>query len=258
VAREQGWKEPSYDQVYRIVQRLSPADATLAHEGARAYRDQFEVLVRFEASRANELWQVDHCRLHIWLVNERGRASKPWLTMVLDDDSRCMTGYRRERGGFSAEQTALALRGAIWSKGDERWPICGIPENLSSDHGSDFTSKHVQALAADLKIELLHSRDVETPRARKNRAFFSDGRTRVVSGPARICVRCVDWRLQAESDRQSKPGACLTIAEFDAIFRSWLLSAISHAGAGGDRRGPDAALGGRRDGASAASIVRTP
>ena len=145
------------------------------------------VLVRFEASRANELWQVDHCRLHIWLVNERGRASKPWLTMVLDDYSRCITGYRLSWGGFSAEQTALALRGAIWSKGDERWPICGIPENLYSDHGSDFTSKHVQALAADLKIELLHSRDAETTRARKNRAFFSDGRTRVISGPARIC-----------------------------------------------------------------------
>ncbi len=187
VAREQGWKEPSYDQVYRIVQRLPPALETLAHEGARAYREQFEVLVRFEASRANELWQVDHCRLHIWLVNERGRASKPWLTMVLDDYSRCITGYRLSWGGFSAEQTALALRGAIWSKGDERWPICGIPENLYSDHGSDFTSKHVQALAADLKIELLHSRDAETTRARKNRAFFSDGRTRVVSGPARIC-----------------------------------------------------------------------
>jgi putative transposase len=71
------------------------------------------VLVRFEARRANALWQVDHCRWHIWLVNERGRASKPWLTMVLDDSRRCRSGYRRERGGFSAEQTTLALRGAI-------------------------------------------------------------------------------------------------------------------------------------------------
>ena len=222
VAREQGWKEPSYDQVYRIVRRLSPALETLAHEGAKAYREQFEVLVRFEASRANELWQVDHCRLHIWLVNERGRACKPYLTIVLDDYSRCITGYRLSWGGLSAAQTALALRGAIWSKGDERWPICGIPESLYSDHGSDFTSNHVQALAVDLKIELLYSQQGR-PRGRgKIERFFRTVEQELLVDLPGYAPK-VDWRLQAESDRQSRPGACLTLEEFDAIFRTWLL-----------------------------------
>lgn len=91
---------------------------------------------------------------------------------MLDDYSRCITGYRLSWGGLSAAQTALALRGAIWSKGDERWPICGIPESLYSDHGSDFTSNHVQALAVDLKIELLYSQQGR-PRGRgKIERFF--------------------------------------------------------------------------------------
>ncbi|WP_201374557.1 DDE-type integrase/transposase/recombinase [Ktedonobacter robiniae] len=55
---------------------------------------------------------------------------------------------------------------------DERWPICGIPESLYSDHGSDFTSNHVQALAVDLKIELLYSQQGR-PRGRgKIERFF--------------------------------------------------------------------------------------
>lgn len=49
-------------------------------------------------------------------------------------------------------QTALALRHAIWRKGDPGWPVCGIPERLYVDNGSDFTSKHVAQACVALKI----------------------------------------------------------------------------------------------------------
>jgi putative transposase len=41
-------------------------------------------------------------------------------------------------------QTALALRQAIWRKGDPHWSVCGIPEAFYNDHGSDFTSHHLE------------------------------------------------------------------------------------------------------------------
>ena len=41
----------------------------------------------------------------------------------------------------SSIQTALALRQAIWRKGDPHWCVCGIPETFYTDHGSDFTSQ---------------------------------------------------------------------------------------------------------------------
>jgi len=53
VAREQGWPIPSYAQVYRIVQRLPEDLKTLALEGAVAYREQFDLLYRRQASSAN-------------------------------------------------------------------------------------------------------------------------------------------------------------------------------------------------------------
>jgi putative transposase len=80
----------------------------------------------------------------------------------------------------------------------------------------------VQALAADLKIELLHSQKGRPQGRGKIERFFRTVEQELLVDLPGYAPK-VDWRLQAESDRQSKPGACLTIAEFDAIFRSWLL-----------------------------------
>ena len=54
-------------------------------------------------------------------------------------------------------KTALALRQGICRKGHARWHICGIPEVLSTDNGSDFTSKHIEQVAVDLKMRLVFS-----------------------------------------------------------------------------------------------------
>jgi putative transposase len=57
----------------------------------------------------------------------------------------------------SSIQTALALRQAIWRKGDPHWSVCGIPETFYTDHGSDFTSHHLEQVAADLHMALVFS-----------------------------------------------------------------------------------------------------
>jgi len=43
-------------------------------------------------------------------------------------------------------------------KEDSHWHICGIPSVFYTDHGSDFTSKHIEQVAADLGIELIFPR----------------------------------------------------------------------------------------------------
>jgi transposase InsO family protein len=35
--------------------------------------------------------------------------------------------------------------------------VCGIPEVLYTDHGSDVTSRHLEQVGADLKIRLIFS-----------------------------------------------------------------------------------------------------
>jgi putative transposase len=55
VAKAREWKTPSYSTVERIVQQLDPALMTLAHEGSKAYREEFDVIYRHEASAPNEM-----------------------------------------------------------------------------------------------------------------------------------------------------------------------------------------------------------
>lgn len=168
VAAEQGWTAPSYSQVSAIIDALDPGLVVLAHEGSKAYREQFDLLYRFEAEAPNHLWQADHTFLPVWLR----KPGRPWLSAILDDHSRAIGGYFLGFQAPTALQTALTLRQAIWRKDDPRWHVCGIPRVFYTDHGSDFTSRHMEQVAADLKIELIFS-EVGFPRGRgKIERFF--------------------------------------------------------------------------------------
>jgi len=213
VAREQGWPSPSYHRVYTIIKKLDPALMTLAHEGAAAYREEFDLIFRQEATHSNAMWQADHSPLDIWLLDEHGKAAKPWLTVIEDDYSRAIASFRLTFAEPTALTTALALRQAIWRKDDPSFQICGIPSVFYTDHGSDFTSKHMEQVAVDLGVELIFS-EKGVPRGRgKIERFF---------------------RTVNELFLQDLPGyapagykgaeATLTLAAFEQKFRTWLLS----------------------------------
>ncbi|WP_156295502.1 Mu transposase C-terminal domain-containing protein [Methylobacterium aquaticum] len=157
VAEAQGWRIPSYSTVYAILARLDPAMVTLALDGPAAFRDRYELIVRHRASAPNALWQADHTLLDILVLDEGGRSVRPWLTTVIDDHSRAIAGTMLFLGAPSALNTSLALRHAIWRKADPAWPVCGIPDVLYVDHGSDFTSHHLDQVAANLRVQIVHS-----------------------------------------------------------------------------------------------------
>ncbi|WP_253905721.1 DDE-type integrase/transposase/recombinase [Arthrobacter sp. H5] len=90
---------------------------------------------------------------------------RPWLTVVLDDYSRAVAGYTVFIGAPTAEQTALALHQAVNRKTSSVWQVCGLPDVLYSDHGSDFTSARLEQVCLDTHIQLIHSR-VGVPQGR--------------------------------------------------------------------------------------------
>jgi putative transposase len=156
---------------YRLVRQLEPGLLVMAHEGTKAYSGNFDLLHRTEAETPNAIWQADHTQLDIFIKNG-GDDCKPWLTIILDDYSRAVAGYALSLSAPSAIQTALALRQAIWRKSQPSWSVCGLPGILYTDHGSDFTSRHIEKVAADLKIQLVFSA-VGQPRGRgKIERFF--------------------------------------------------------------------------------------
>jgi len=172
VAQREAWPIPSYSTVYALVRALDPGLVTLAHDGVKTYREQFDLLYRREATAPNVIWQADHTQLDCWIRDEQPRPVKPWLTVILDDYSRAVAGYRLSRSAPSALQTALALRDAIWRKAEPAWHVCGIPDVFYTDHGSDFTSQHLEQVALDLHLQLVFS-EVGMPRGRgKIERFF--------------------------------------------------------------------------------------
>jgi putative transposase len=143
VAQAQGWRVPSYSTVYAILAALDPAMITLAHEGVAVFRDHYELIHRHRAHAPNVLWQADHTMLDLLILDEAGKPAHPWLTTVMADYSRAVAGTMVFFGTPSTLNTSLALRQAMWRKADPSWPVCGLPDVLYVDHGSDFTSTHL-------------------------------------------------------------------------------------------------------------------
>jgi putative transposase len=219
-----GEAKPSYWMVCDIVRELPKGLVTLAHEGGKVYSEAFDLVHRREATGPNAIWQADHTQLNILVSREGSSAAKPWLTVVLDDYSRAVAGYYLAFDPPSALRTSLALRQAIWRKEDPRWVVCGIPEMLYTDNGTDFTSRHMEQVAADLKMRL---------------SFSIPGKPR---GRGRIerFFKTVEEMFLCDQDGyllRSRRKPSLTLAQLEQQFRTFLLQ-VYHRTASAGIAGP--------------------
>jgi putative transposase len=165
VALQHGWPVPTYPSGYRVVKHLDPGLLTLAHAGTKAYHTTFDLLYRRVSGTSNDIWQADHTLLDLWVQQDSGAPARPWLTVIMDNYSRAIAGFGVSFHAPSAIQTALVLRQAIWRKSLPQWHICGIPTTFYTDHGSDFTSHHLEQVSADLHMGLVFS-EAGMPRGR--------------------------------------------------------------------------------------------
>jgi len=207
LAAEHGWAPVSYGVTRSIVAGIRPDVATLAHEGGVAYRDKYELVWRQRAERPNAVWQADHTELDILIRDTNGKTARPWLTVVEDDHSRAVCGYMTFLGAPSAMNTALALRQAIWPKPVAGWPMCGIPDRLYVDHGSDFTSHQLHQIGHDLHFEIIFS-TIARPQGRgKIERLFGTINTELLPGlPGHL------------APGQRHPVPALTLDQLDATI----------------------------------------
>lgn len=215
---------PSYWTVYDIVREVPRSLRTLAHQGAKSYGESFDLIHRREASKPNSIWQADHAQLDIKLLKEDGSTARPWLTIVIDDYSRAIAGYYLGFDAPSSMRTSLALRQGIWRKGHPHWQICGVPDILYTDNGADFTSKHLQQVAADLKIRLVFSIPGKPQGRGRIERFF----------------RTVNEMFLCDLDgyiRHKKRAPSLSLDQFEEQFRHFLLE-VYHRRSSADGRLP--------------------
>jgi putative transposase len=219
VAERKGWPVPSYSWVYAIICGIDPALRTLAVEGARRYAEVFELVYRRQASRPNEIWQADHTELDLWVVTPAGLPARPWLTVIEDDYSRAIAGYAVNLSAPSALQTALVLRQAIWRKAEPGWHLCGIPAVFYTDHGSDFTSRHMEQAAADLGMRLVFSLPGQ-PRGRGKVERYLDTINQ-------MCLPALPgYAPRGTKDRAGQ--ARLSLAELDAALGAFIVTVYNN------------------------------
>jgi putative transposase len=219
VAEREGWPVPSYSSVCAVIRGIDPALRTLAVEGARRYAEVFELVHRREAARSNEIWQADHTQLDLWVVTPQGTSARPWLTVIEDDHSRAIAGYAVSLAAPSALQTALALRQAIWRKAEPGWHVCGIPAVLYTDHGSDFTSRHIEQAAAGLGIRLVFSLPGR-PRGRGKIERYMDTINQ-------MCLPALPGHAP-RGTRDRAGQARLTLAELDTALGAFITGTYNH------------------------------
>lgn len=213
VAAAQGWPAPSYTWVHGIAETIDPALLSLAHQGDKAYRDSYDLVLRREAERPNAIWQADHTELDLWVLDSARGPARPWLTVILDDYSRAVAGYTVSLAAPSAFNTALALHQGIWRKPDPAWLVCGIPDVFYTDHGSDFTSLHMEQVGADLKMRLVFS-TAGQPRGRgKIERFF-------LSVNQLCLAELAGYAPRGTPGRAAK--ATLTLAQLDAAIGAFI------------------------------------
>lgn len=123
-----------------------------------------------------------------------------------------MAGFALSLHPPSSIQTALALRQAIWRKGDPHWSVCGIPETFYTDHGSDFTSHHLEQVAADLHMAVVFS-IAGKPRGR--------GKIERMFGTVNQLFLCHQPGYTPPGSAPAKP--VLTLPELDARLRTFLV-----------------------------------
>jgi putative transposase len=192
-AAELGVKDyPSRRTIYRVLETEIKARALQQKKRKIGWQgEQLKIITRegieLDVTYSNQVWQVDHTPADILVLDREGEVlGRPTLTTVIDTYSRCIVGMHLGMEPPSAAVTCLALRHAIapkqYSSGYELsnlWGTYGIPQYLYTDAGADFTSGHIDQIAASLGITLcLRKRPtdggvVERPFGTLNSEFFS-------------------------------------------------------------------------------------
>jgi putative transposase len=214
-------KPPSYRTVLRVLEPvISKKKRSIRSPGWQGSTLSVKTRdgVDLDISYSNQVWQCDHTRADVLLVDSGGKLlGRPWLTTVIDSYSRCIVGINIGFDAPSSQVVALALRHAILPKQYSPqyklncdWSTFGLPKYLFTDGGKDFRSNHLAEIASQLGF-VLKLRDrpseggiVERPFGTFNTSLFS-----TLPGYTGSNVK--------ERPKEAEQDACLTLRQLEEL-----------------------------------------
>lgn len=136
----------SYTTIRRVLNSIPPAVKDLYKKGRRFFNDKYAPFVERNPEFYNvmQLWDSDHHRLDCFVIDENGKAYRPWLTAFQDMRSRKIVGWNIGKTA-SSWTIALAFKMAITKY--------GAPNELLIDNGKDFKGKQLQGYTVKFSDE---------------------------------------------------------------------------------------------------------
>ncbi|MBD2515354.1 Mu transposase C-terminal domain-containing protein [Nostoc sp. FACHB-973] len=177
-----------------------------------------------DVHHSNHVWQCDHTKLDVMLVDQYGETlARPWLTKITDSYSRCIMGIHLGFDPPSSLVVALAMRHAMLRKQYSSeyklhcdWGTYGVPENLFTDGGKDFRSEHLKQIGFQLGFEC-HLRD-RPPEGGIEERGFGTINTDFLSG----FYGYLGSNIQ-ERPEQAEEEACITLRELNLLIVRYII-----------------------------------
>ncbi|MEH2296082.1 Mu transposase C-terminal domain-containing protein [Nostoc sp.] len=177
-----------------------------------------------DVHHSNHVWQCDHTKLDVMLVDQYGKTlARPWFTKITDSYSRCIMGIHLGFDAPSSLVVALAMRHAMLRKQYSseyklhcEWGTYGVPENLFTDGGKDFRSEHLKQIAFQLGFEC-HLRD-RPPEGGIEERGFGTINTDFLSGFYGYLGSNVQVRPEGAEEE-----ACITLRELHLLIVRYIV-----------------------------------
>lgn len=168
-----GLAAPGRKAITARIRTLPKRVIVARRDGRKAARDRFDPAIgSIEAEWPLSLIQIDHTLVDVIVVDSETRApiQRPWLTLAIDVNTRCVAGFHLSLEPPSATSVAMCLTHSVLPKEnwlaerkiDAVWPVNGIPERLHLDNAKEFRSEALKRGCEQYGIAIDH-RPVRTP-----------------------------------------------------------------------------------------------
>ena len=157
---------PTRRLVKRKIDAISAYDRCAKRYGKDAARRKYRAVLRhFVASRPLERAEMDHTRLDLFVIDDATGMplGRPWLTVCIDSNSRCVLGIFISFEPPSYLTVARCLKHAFLPKVGlnqefprikNRWNAYGVMRELVVDNGREFHSNSLEKVCYTLGTEI--------------------------------------------------------------------------------------------------------
>lgn len=123
----------------RILNAIPDDEITMARRGEKAWKnDHMPMALREKPQEVNRVWFGDHHQFDAFVLDENGKAVRPWLTAWYDAATGCLVGWVLCTNPNTETITEAFIRAVAHT---QHSPFYGLPANLYIDNGKDYRSK---------------------------------------------------------------------------------------------------------------------